>query len=57
MMNNNLTPFHGLYLASLLFPFAIGKERLVAACDSSDVEIYPYQVAAALFALRSPFLW
>jgi superfamily II DNA or RNA helicase len=55
-MNNNLTPFHGLYLASLLFPFTIGKERLVAAYASADIEIYPYQVAAALFALRSPFL-
>jgi len=33
-----------------------GSDRFVPAFASSDIEIYPYQVAAAMFALRSPYL-
>jgi hypothetical protein len=31
-------------------------DRLTAAYASADIEVYPFQVAAAQFALRSPFL-
>jgi len=31
-------------------------DKLAAAYASSDIEVYPYQIAAALFALRSPYL-
>jgi hypothetical protein len=33
-----------------------GEDRLTAAYASADIEVYPFQVAAAQFALRSPFL-
>ncbi|GHU94896.1 helicase SNF2 [Clostridia bacterium] len=51
-----LSPFHALYTARTLSEYAFGQDRLVPAYASSEIEVYPYQVAAAMFALRSPFL-
>lgn len=50
------TPFHAMYTARQLSEFAHGADRLVPAYASSDIEVYPYQIAAAMFALRSPYL-
>lgn len=50
------TPFHAMLTARQLSEYAAGVDRLVPAYASSDIEIYPYQIAAAMFALRSPYL-
>ena len=50
-----LSPFHACYKARQLSELR-NDENFVAVFASSDIEIYPYQVAAATFALRSPFL-
>jgi len=50
-----LSPFHAMYIATELSRYR-NKERLIPAYASSDIEVYPYQVAAAMFALRSPYL-
>jgi hypothetical protein len=42
--------------ARQLSEYAAGADRLVSAYASSDIEVYPYQIAAAMFALRSPYL-
>lgn len=34
----------------------VDNETLLPAFASSSIEIYPYQIAAARFALRSPYL-
>ena len=47
------TPFHALCTARELSAYANGADRLAAAYASSDIEVYPYQIAAAMFALRS----
>ncbi len=52
----SLTPFHALYKAHKLSSYAFGQDRLTAVFASSDIEVYPYQIAAARFALRSPYL-
>lgn len=52
----HLTPFHALYIARKLSAYAYGRDRLVPVFASSDIQIYPYQIAAAQFALRSPYL-
>lgn len=49
------SPFHIYYTARMLASYA-GEDALVPALASSDMEIYPYQIAAARFALRSPYL-
>lgn len=36
--------------------FSRSADRMISAYASSDIEIYPYQIAAAMFALRSPYL-
>ena len=48
------TPFHAYYTARLLeqLPEA---EQFIPVFASSDIEIYPFQIAAASFALRSPY--
>lgn len=51
-----LSPFHALYTARQLAEHAFGTQRLVPAYASSDIEVYPYQIASAIFALRSPYL-
>jgi hypothetical protein len=49
-----LSPFHAYYKARTLAGLA-GRDKFAAAFESSDIEIFLYQVSAALFALRSPF--
>ena len=49
------TPYHAYYTAQKLASCS-GDDSLAAAFASSNVEIYPYQIAAARFALRSPYL-
>lgn len=49
------TPFHAYYTARKLSGYT-SDESLIAAFSSSDIEVYPYQIAAAQFALRSPYL-
>lgn len=49
------TPFHAYYDACRLANLA-GENGLVPAFESVDIKIYPYQIAAAEFALRSPYL-
>ena len=51
-----ISPFHAYYKARSLSGYVHGKDRLIATYASSDIAVYPYQVAAALFALRSPYL-
>ena len=51
-----LSPFHALYKARKLSGYAFGRDRLVPVFASSDIQVYPYQIAAAQFALRSPYL-
>lgn len=48
------TSFHAYYKARLLeqLPEA---EQFIPVFASSDIEIYPFQIAAASFALRSPY--
>ena len=48
------TPFHAYYKARLLeqLPEA---EQFIPVFASSDIEIYPFQIAAASYALRSPY--
>lgn len=52
----SMTLFHATYTARQLADFSRGADRLIPAYASSDIEIYPYQIAAAMFALRSPYL-
>lgn len=52
----NLSPFHAIYMAHELSVFAHGADRLIPAYASANIEIFPYQIAAASFALRSPYL-
>ncbi len=48
------TSFHAYYTARLLdTPF--DDDTLAPAFASSDIKIYPFQIAAAAFALRSPY--
>lgn len=51
-----LTPFHSFYKAKNLASYAFGDKRLIPVFASSNIEIYPYQIVAARFALRSPYL-
>lgn len=45
-----------MYKARKLSAYAYGRDKLVPVFASSDIQIYPYQIAAAQFALRSPYL-
>jgi superfamily II DNA or RNA helicase len=47
-----MTPFHALYTARELSAYS----PLTAAYASTNIEVYPYQVAAAMFAMRSTYL-
>lgn len=47
--------FHAFYIARKLESYTNNAE-LLPAYSSSTIEIYPYQIAAARFALRSPYL-
>ncbi|MCI8471483.1 MAG: DEAD/DEAH box helicase [Clostridiales bacterium] len=48
------TPFHAYYTARLLENLP-NEDKLVPVFASSDIQIYPFQVAAASFAMRSPY--
>lgn len=50
------SPFHIYQKARELAGYVTGEDKLLPAFASSDISIYPYQVAAAMFALRSPYL-
>ena len=49
-----MTPFHAYYLARKLENLT-DEEKLLPVYASSDIRVYPFQVAAARFALRSPW--
>lgn len=48
------TPFHAYYTARMLEHLS-GDDRMISAFASSDIKVYPFQIAAAGFALRSPY--
>ncbi len=48
------TPFHAYYAARLLENLP-QEDKLVPVYASSDIQVYPFQVAAASFAMRSPY--
>ncbi len=48
------TPFHAYYTARILGSLS-GGDGFVPAFASSDIKAYPFQIAAANFALRSPY--
>ncbi len=48
------TPFHAYYTARILDSLS-DSDRLVPAFASSDIKVYPFQIAAINFALRSPY--
>lgn len=48
------TPFHAYYTARVLDSLS-DDDRFVPVFASSDIQVYPFQIAAASFALRSPY--
>lgn len=48
------TPFHAYYTARVLDSLS-DDNRFVPVFASSDIQVYPFQIAAASFALRSPY--
>ncbi len=48
------TPFHAYYAARTLANLSC-DELLLPVFASSDIKVYPFQIAAAGFALRSPY--
>ena len=48
------TPFHAYYTARLLENLP-KEDALVPVFASADIKVYPFQVAAANFAMRSPY--
>lgn len=52
----NLSPFHIYSKARELAGYVTGEDKLLPVFASSDIRIFPYQIAAAMFALRSPYL-
>lgn len=48
------TPFHAYYTARLLENLP-NEDKLVPVFASSNIQIYPFQIAAANFAMRSPY--
>ncbi|GHU55767.1 hypothetical protein AGMMS49975_18030 [Clostridia bacterium] len=51
-----VSPFHAVLNATELTRYACNKDRLIPALSAANIEVYPFQVAAAMFALRSPYL-
>jgi SNF2 family DNA or RNA helicase len=47
------SPFHTYYMARKLS--CLADDVLLSAFSSADISVYPYQIAAAQFALRSPY--
>ena len=52
----NDSPFHAMMITSELAALRQGAERLLPVYASANIDVYPYQIAAASFALRSPYL-
>ena len=52
----NMSCFRAYYKAKELANYAFGDKKFIPVFASSDIEIYPYQIAAARFAMRSPYL-
>lgn len=52
----NQSPFHIYAKARELAGYVDGDNKLIPVFASSGIKIFPYQIAAALFALRSPYL-
>ncbi|MFR9596823.1 MAG: DEAD/DEAH box helicase [Rikenellaceae bacterium] len=50
------SPYYIYSLARELAGYVTEENKLLPVFASSNIEMYPYQIAAALFALRSPFL-
>ena len=48
------TPFHAYYNARILESLS-EDDRLIPVFASSDIKVFPFQIAAASFALRSPY--
>jgi len=48
------SPFHAYYTARLLDTLS-DEDDLIPVFASSDIQVYPFQIAAASFALRSPY--
>lgn len=48
------SPFHAYYLARKLESLP-DEDKFLPVFTSSDIKIYPFQIAAANFALRSPY--
>lgn len=48
------SPFHAYYHARQLAQLP-ENEQLIPVYASSDIQIYPFQLAAAHFTLRSPY--
>lgn len=51
-----ISPFHAFYKAMNLSNYAFVDKTLIPSFASSDIEIYPYQIAAAKFPLCSSYL-
>lgn len=51
-----LNHFQAYQTAMELSQYAYGHSKLVGVYASSSIKIYPFQMVAALFALRSPYL-
>ncbi|GHU55234.1 hypothetical protein AGMMS49975_16770 [Clostridia bacterium] len=51
-----ISAFHALCIANELSALHRDADRLISAYMSSDVKVFPYQVLAAMFALRSPYV-
>lgn len=52
----NISCFHAYYKAKELSSYAFGDKKFIPVFASSDIKIYPYQIAAARFSMRSPYL-
>jgi len=48
------TPFHAYYTARMLDSIS-NSERFIPVFASSNISAYPFQIAAASFAMRSPY--
>ncbi|MCQ4727189.1 DEAD/DEAH box helicase [Anaerotignum faecicola] len=51
-----LNSFQAFKTACELSDYANGRAKLIGVYTSSSIKLYPFQMAAALFALRSPYL-
>lgn len=52
----NIAHFQAYYKAMGLSNYTFGYKKFIPVFASSDIEIFPYQIAAAQFVMRSPYL-